>query len=119
MKESYAEGLSTHSGPKSCGAFRKESDEALTGVRAGRVFSREIVSLRDADAVRISGRQHRMHRYREMQSSPARSETPCTYGNTSHENREVLCSLATESRDASGSPRTYADDERAQEVGRP
>ena len=96
MKESYAEGIATHSGPESCGASREESVEALTGVRAGRVFSRERNLLRDADVVRRSGRLHRAHRYREMRSSPARSETPCTYGNTSHENREVLCSPAAD-----------------------
>jgi hypothetical protein len=91
MKESYAEGLASHSGPESCGASCKGSVEALAGVRAGRVLSRERNLLRDADVVRRSGRQHRTHRHREMRSGPARSETPCTYGNTSHENREVLC----------------------------
>jgi RNA-directed DNA polymerase len=96
MKESYAEGLATHSGPESCGAPRKESVEALTGVCAGRVFSRERIFLRDADVVRRSGRLHRAHRYREMRSGPARSKTPCTYGNTSHENREVLRSPAVD-----------------------
>jgi|SRR5215469_2495165 hypothetical protein len=96
MKESYAEGLATHSGPESCGAPRKESVEALTGVRAGRIFSRESSFLRDADVVRRNGRLHRAHRYREMRSSPARSETPCTYASTSHENREVLCSSAVD-----------------------
>jgi RNA-directed DNA polymerase len=90
MKESYVEGPATHSGPESCGVSRKGSVEALTGVRAGRVLSRERRSLRDADAVGRSGRHHRTHRYREMRPGPARSETPCTYGNTSHENREVL-----------------------------
>ena len=90
MKESYAEGIATHSGPESCGASCKGSVEALTGVRAGRVFSRERDFLRDADAVRRGGRQNRAHRYREMRPGPARSQTPCTYGNTSHENREVL-----------------------------
>src|SRR5690349_12414502 len=94
MKESYAEGLASHSGPESCGASCKGSDEALTGVGAGRVFSRERNLLRDADVVRRSGRLRRAHRYREMRPGPARSETPCTYGNTSHENREVLCSPA-------------------------
>jgi RNA-directed DNA polymerase len=94
MKESYAEGIATHSGPESCEASCKASVEALTGVRAGRVFSRERNLLRDADVVRRSGRLHRTHRFREVRSSPARSETPCTYGNTSHENREVLCSPA-------------------------
>jgi hypothetical protein len=89
MKESYAEGLATHSGPESCGVPRKGRVEALTGVRAGRVLSRERRSLRDADAVRRGGRHHRTHRYREMRPGPARSETPCTYRNTSHENREA------------------------------
>ena len=96
MKESYAEGLASHSGPESCEAFRKESGEALTGVGAGRVLSRERTFLRDADAVEESGRPNRSHRYREMQPGPARSETPCTYGNTSHENREILCSPAAD-----------------------
>jgi RNA-directed DNA polymerase len=94
MKESRVKGPATHDGPESCGASRKGSVEALTGERAGRVFSRESAFLRDADAVRRSGRQHRTHRYREMRPSPAQSETPCTYGNTSHENREILCSPA-------------------------
>jgi RNA-directed DNA polymerase len=96
MKESYAEGLATHSGPESCGVSRKGSVEALTGVRAGRVLSRERRSLRDADAVGRSGRHHWPHRYREMRPGPARSEPPCTYGNTSRENREVLGSPAAD-----------------------
>ena len=89
MKESYGEGLATHTGPESCGAAREGGDEALTGVRAGRVFSRESTFLRDADAVRRSGRPHRVHRYREVCQSPARSETPCTYESTSRGNREI------------------------------
>jgi hypothetical protein len=96
MKELYVEGLATHDGPESGAASRKGSGEALTGVRTGRVLSRERNLLRDADAVEVCGRQHRLRRYREMQPSPARSETPCTYGNTSHENREVLCSPAAD-----------------------
>ena len=96
MKESYDEGLATHTGPESCVAAREGGDEALTGVRAGRVFSRERNLLRGADAVKESGRQYSTHRYREMRRNPARSETPCTYGNTSHENREVLCSPAAD-----------------------
>jgi hypothetical protein len=92
MKESYGEGLATHTDPESCGAVREGSVEALTRARAGRVFSREITFLRGADAVRRSGRLHSARRYRETRRGPARSETPCTYGNTSHENREVPCS---------------------------
>ncbi len=41
MRESYVKGLAAHSGPESCGGVRKGVVEALTGVRAGRVFSRE------------------------------------------------------------------------------
>src|SRR5216683_5086943 len=97
MKESHAERLATHRGPESCEVARKGSVEALTGVRAGRVWSRESEGiLRDADAVEISARHHRAHRYREMRQGPARSQTPCTYGNTSHENREALGSPTTD-----------------------
>ena len=41
MEELYAEGLATRGGPESCVAFREGRGEALTGVRAGRVPSRE------------------------------------------------------------------------------
>jgi hypothetical protein len=77
MKESYVEGLATHSGPESCVAVREGSGEALTGVRAGRV-------------------PHPGRRYRETLRDPARSETPCTYGNTSRENREIPCPPAAD-----------------------
>jgi hypothetical protein len=89
MKESYECELATHIGPESCGAAREGGVEALTGERAGRVFSRVRHPLRDADAVRRCGRPHPVHRYREAHWSPARSETPCTYGNTSLGNREI------------------------------
>jgi hypothetical protein len=90
MKKSYgSSGLATHIGPESCGAARKGGVEALTGERAGRVFSRVRTFLRDADAVRRCGRHHPVHRYREVLGNPARSETPCTYGSTSHGNREI------------------------------
>ncbi len=58
MKESYGEGVATHTGPESCVVARKDDGEALTGGRAGRVLSREIQdprvkprALRGADAV--------------------------------------------------------------------
>ena len=96
MKESYVEGLATHDGLESCGVLREGRAEALTEGGAGRVSSRERVLLREADAVGRSGRQDRTHRYREMPPGPARSQTPCTYGNTSHENREALGSPAAD-----------------------
>jgi hypothetical protein len=89
MKKSYECEVATHIGLESCGAARKGSVEALTGERAGRVFSRVRQSLRDADAVRRSGRLHLERRNREACQSPARSETPCTYADTSRGNREI------------------------------
>jgi hypothetical protein len=64
MKESYGEGLATHAGPASCGAVCEDRVEALTGARAGRVFSRERKILWDADAVGERGRPHQAYRYR-------------------------------------------------------
>ncbi len=91
MKESYVEGLATHNDSESCAETGNRPGEALTGVRAGRVLSRERTLLQGADAVRRSGRLHRLHRQREMQRDPARSETPCTYGNTLRGTREIPC----------------------------
>ena len=42
MKVSYGEGLAIHTGSESCITVRKGAGEALTGVRAGQVLSREI-----------------------------------------------------------------------------
>jgi hypothetical protein len=88
MKESYGEGLASHTGPESCAAVREGGREALTGERAGRVLSRERTSLRDADAVEEGGRPHLARRYRKTRRSPARSETLRMLGGTSRENRE-------------------------------
>ena len=41
MEESYDEGIASHVGPESCAVACKGQGEALTGVRAGRVLSRE------------------------------------------------------------------------------
>jgi RNA-directed DNA polymerase len=89
MKESYGEGLATHTGPKSCDVVREDGVEASIGVRAGRVFSRESSFLRGADAVRRSGRPHWVRRQREAHPDPARSETPYTLGHTMRGNREI------------------------------
>src|SRR5438874_11247773 len=89
MEKSHESGIATHIGPESCGAAREGGVEALTGDRAGRVFSRDRHSLRDADAVGVCGRLRRVHRYREACKSAARSETPCTYADTSRATREI------------------------------
>ncbi len=90
------EGVSTHIGPEPCVVAREGRGEALTGVRAGRVLSRERNLLRGADAVEVCGRPHPAHRNREMRRNPARSKTPCMCGNTSRENREIPCSPAAD-----------------------
>jgi RNA-directed DNA polymerase len=43
MKEPYGEGVANHTGPESCGDGSNAAAEALTGVRAGQVLSREIL----------------------------------------------------------------------------
>ena len=42
MKEPYGEGVANHTGPESCGGGSNAAVEALTGVHAGQVLSREI-----------------------------------------------------------------------------
>lgn len=102
MKESYVEGLASHGGPESCVCTRKGAGEALTGVRAGRVLSREIDAPwrelrvdRGAEAVEKCRRPHWGCRMGEAASDPARSETPRTRGYTLHGNREVPRSTAS------------------------
>lgn len=90
MKVSYVKGLANHNGPESCGGARKSDGEALTGVRAGRVLSREMELVRDADPVRRRGRPQPTYRIGEVRRYPARSETPGMHGNNSRENRELL-----------------------------
>jgi len=89
MKESHSERLAIHTGLESCGVVRENNVEALTEGSAGRVFSRETSSLRNADAFRIGGRLHRVRRYREAFPSSARSQTPSTHRSTLRGNREI------------------------------
>jgi len=103
MKEPDGEGPATHTGPESCVVTREGEGEALTGVRAGRLWSRENQkpvalrrALRGADAVAPSGRPHPRRRQRETPRDPARSKTPSMYGHTSYGNREVPRSSAVE-----------------------
>ena len=96
MKESHDEGLATHGGPESCGVSRKGRAEALTGVRAGR-------AIEPRKKLSPGCRRTRNMRKAALGASPARDasgscavEDPGTYGNTSHENREVLGSPVTD-----------------------
>jgi hypothetical protein len=96
VRVSHVEGVASHSGLESCGATRKDGDEALTEERAGWVWSREIMTLlrkqqalQGADALEISGRQHRVYRHRKVRQDPARSKTPSMHGTTLGGSREI------------------------------
>src|SRR6266576_361126 len=91
MKVSYVEGVANHNGPESCGAAREGGVEALAGGRAGRVWSREIHALlRKQQVLRDAVGTGRSH----------------------------VCLWLRELQAASGSRRTYGDEERTGEVGR-
>ena len=90
MEESHVKGLANHDGPESCGSARKGEVEALTGERAGRVLSREMNLVRDADPVRRRGRPQSARRFGKERWYPARSETPGMHGSNLRENREIL-----------------------------
>jgi hypothetical protein len=64
MKESNSEELATHAGPESCVVTREGGGEALTGVRIGRVSSRERSLSRGGRRITVSGRQHGCARIR-------------------------------------------------------
>lgn len=89
MRTLYVEGVATHDGPESCVDVRKDGGEALTGVRAGWVIEPRNRIVRGADALIVSGRQHRRGRYRESSLDPARSKSLCMHGVPMRENREV------------------------------
>ena len=97
MKVSCSEGLATHADPESCIlVVREGTSEALTGVRAGQVLSREIEppsrkrwALLGADAVERSGRQNCKRRERETHLEPARSKSLSMHASTLSGNLEI------------------------------
>jgi hypothetical protein len=92
MKEPYGEGLASHTGSESCVGSRKAEGEALTGVQAGGVSSREILINQRADAVHDGGRQQRWARNREHPPDSARSKTPaCTETPRARTGRPYQC----------------------------
>ena len=81
---------------------RKGEGEALTGVRTGQVWSREIEPpsrkrwpLLGADAVELSGRQNWRRRNRETLLDLARSETLSMHASTLSGSRESPCLSVT------------------------
>ena len=94
MQESHDEGLASHIGSESCAVVCKGHGEALTGVRAGWVLSREITyalmgspgSRRRPNSAEGEGGYIDSARC----SCSLRGRRPHgTHGNTSHGNREI------------------------------
>ena len=91
MKESYDEGIASHIGSESCAGDRKGLSEALTGVRAGRLWSREMFLFQGADAVDVAeGNTVRIGKARSARTlrgrrPRARTETPRTGIGRSHD----------------------------------
>jgi len=96
MRVPYGEGLASSTGPKLCAVSSNVGSEALAGVRAGQVLSREIWRFWGVDALHTSGRQHHSVRHRKCWMDPTRSQTLCMYGTFPHGNRESPCLLASD-----------------------
>lgn len=90
MRELHVEGVATHDDPESCIGVREDGGEAFDRGTCGPGIEPRNQEFQGADAVIRSGRQHASNRYREARCSPARSQTPCTYGTSLCENREVF-----------------------------
>ena len=89
MKVSYSEDVASHTDSESCVVAGNCGGEALTGGDAGQVLSREKTVIWGADDVDVSGRQHRIDRYRKIDVNPARSKTLCMHPSTSYGSREI------------------------------
>jgi hypothetical protein len=89
MKELHVEGVATHDDPESCAGVREDAGEAWDRGTCGPGIEPRNAPIQGADVVKRGGRQHGRHRYREMPTGPARSETPCTYRTSLRENREI------------------------------
>ena len=96
MKESYGEGVATHTGLESCAGARKSMGEALTEVCAGRVLSCESFGQFGVptQSIRVEGNTGHIVSARYV-PDPAQSETPCMHRNSLHRNWEIPC-LASE-----------------------
>lgn len=106
MRESHVEGVATHDDPEPCIGAREGVGEAWDRGTCGPGIEPRNASCRSADAVIRGGRQHDHDRHRKSTVSSARSKTPCTYGTSLRENREISGTPADVVwRDASGRPK--------------
>ncbi len=106
MRVLYEKGVATHFGPESCAGVREDVGEALTGERASRVLSREILPEFGVPPQSSYARGNTgPTAIREVGLGPARSETPRAHGSFSHGNREALrLATRTSSPPATSSP---------------
>ena len=88
MKEPYSESLANYADLESCAGDGDIAGEALTEALAGRLSSREIPLFGCRQWTEREGHINRPSRFRKRRENPARSENPCTSGNSPHENRE-------------------------------
>jgi len=89
MKELHVEGVANHDDPGSGVGVREGVGEAKDRGTCGPGIEPRNQVNQGADAVIWSGRQHAPNRHRKGRCGPARSKTPCTYGTSLRENREV------------------------------
>jgi hypothetical protein len=83
VKVRYVEELAIHSVPESCAVIREGGCEALTGVRAGQVLSRERMMVPGADMVtnmkgNTDGRAMRAPDGPAWSKTLACADIPCT-----------------------------------------
>ena len=90
MKESYGEGVASHTGPKPCADAREGMGEASAGAPAGRVLSRESTEKIGVPTPSTGSEGHTPQAANaRLGEDPARSETSRTPGNSSHRNWET------------------------------
>jgi hypothetical protein len=75
MKEPYDEGLANHIGPESCGGGSNAAAEALTGVRAGQAWSREMLAYSRVPTEWVSRKAILTVSLSQDTGDPARSKT--------------------------------------------
>ena len=85
MKEPYEKGVANHLDPESWGLVREDESQALTGARVGRAIEPRNLLPLGRRGCSTSRRQHYVHRHREVNVGPTRSETPSMLGSISTE----------------------------------
>ena len=117
MKESYGEDLASHTDPESCTVAREGGREALTGVCAGELLSREIT----CPGCRRCFQQAEGHipcldLARGTGTPRGRRPSACTETPHARTGRSRVRPSDMARRAALGSLRTQANDERTREV---